>query len=89
MYSHLNSDADTDDIILLFNHYLQVNHKLYIVYIDAGSYFTSQKLCIYFQNKDLAVVFALLISHKLVGLTEKSNNILQQVFKKMREFGKE
>ena len=37
-------------------------------------------------KKDIAFVFILFASHKSVGLIEKSNNILQQVFKKIREF---
>ena len=60
-----------------------------MVYIDAGLHFTSQKLCIYFQKKDIAVVLVSFVSHKSVSLIEKSNNILQQVFKKIREPRKE
>ena len=53
--------------------------------MDASSHFISQKLCMYCQNKDIAVVFALSISHKLVDIIEKSNNILQQAFKKIHK----
>ena len=53
--------------------------------MDISSYFTSQKLRIYFQKKDIAVVFASFASHKSIGMIEKSYDILQQAFKKMRE----
>ena len=43
----------------------------------------------YFQKKNIAVVFAPFASHKLVGQIEKLNDILQQVFTKMREPGEE
>lgn len=46
-------------------------------------------LRIYFQKKDIAVVFALSAFHKSVNMIKKSNNILQQAFKKMREPEKE
>lgn len=59
------------------------------MYMDAGLHFTSQKLRMYFQKKDIAVVFAHSTSHKSVSIIEKSNNILQQAFKKMRELVKE
>lgn len=39
----------------------------------------------YFQKKNITVVFAFFISHKSVGIIKKLNNILQQVFKKMQE----
>ena len=89
MYPHPTAGAGTNDVILSFNHYLQANPKPYTVYMDAGSYFTSQKLCTYFQKKDIAVVFAPSASYKSVGLIEKSNNILQQAFKKIRQPGEE
>ena len=41
MYPHSTSRADINNIIILFDHYLRANLKLYTVYIDAGSYFTS------------------------------------------------
>ena len=50
MYPHPISGAGTNNFIILFDHYLQVNSKPYAVYIDAGSYFTSQKLWTYFQK---------------------------------------
>ena len=43
----------------------------------------------YFQKKDIAVIFAPSASHKSVGLIEKSNDILQQAFQKMQETGEE
>ena len=89
MYPHPTPGAGRDDVILLFDHYLQFNPKPCAVYMDAGTHFTSQKLCTYFRKIDIEVVFALSASHKSVGLIEKSNGILQQVFKKMRELGKE
>ena len=57
--------------------------------MDAGSYFISQKLRKYFQKKDIVVVFALSAFHKSFDMMEKSNHILQQTFKKMREPGEE
>lgn len=42
-YSIVN--ADINNVILLFNHYLQANFKSYTIYIDADLYFTSTKLC--------------------------------------------
>lgn len=89
MYSHLTAGADTNIVIHLFDYYLRTNPKLYTLYMDVSSHFTSQKLRTYFQMKDIAVVFTSSISHKSIGLIEKSNNILQQVFKKMREPGEE
>ena len=77
MYPHRISRADKNDVIILFNHYLRANLKPYAIYIDAGSHFTNQKIRMYFQKNDIAVVFALSASHKSVGLIEKSNNILQ------------
>lgn len=73
----------------MFNHYLQANLKPYAVYIDAGSYFTNQKLCTYFQKKDIAIVFAPSAFYKSVNLIKKLNNILQQASKKIREPGEE
>ena len=83
MYPHSTSGAGINDVIILFDHYLQINSKSYTVYMDIGSHFTSQKLRTYFQKKDIAVVFAPSASHKLVGIIQKSNDILQQAFKKM------
>ena len=48
MYPYPSSKAGTNNIIILFDHYLQANSKPYAMYMDAGSYFTSQKLRIYF-----------------------------------------
>ena len=76
MYLHLLSKIGKNDVIISFNHYLQANPKLYAVYMNVGSYFTSQKLCAYSQTKDIAVVFVPSISHKSVGMIEKLNNIL-------------
>ena len=89
MYPHPTPGADADDVILSFDHYLQFNPKPYAVYMDVDTHFTSQKLRTYFRKKDIAVVFALSASHKLVGLIEKSNDILQQAFKKMRKLEEE
>ncbi len=89
IYPHPTVGAGTNDVILSFDHYLRANPKPYAVYIDAGSYFTGQKLRTYFQKKDIAVFFAPSASHKSVGLIEKSNDILQQAFKKMQEPGEE
>ena len=77
MYPHPTSGAITNNVIILFTHYLRANSKPCIVYIDANSYFKSQKLYKYFQKKDIAVVFALSTSHKSVGIIKKLNNILQ------------
>lgn len=41
-YHHLISSINITDVILLFNSYLQVNPKSYVMYIDASSYFISQ-----------------------------------------------
>lgn len=60
-----------------------------MIYIDAGSHFPSQKLRTYFQKKDIAVVFAFFVFHKSIGLIQKSNNILQQAFKKIKDFKKD
>ena len=87
IYSHPTSRPGTNDVIILFDYYLQANPKFYAVYIDVSSYFTNQKLQTYFQKKDIAVVFALSTSHKSVDIIEKLNDILQQAFKKMSEFG--
>ena len=89
MYPHLTSGAGTNNVIILFNHYLQANPKPYAVYMDAGSHFTSQKLRKYFHKKDIVVVFALSAFHKSFGMMEKSNHILQQTFKKMHKPGEE
>ena len=89
MYPYPTSNAGTNDGIILFDHYLWAHPKPYAVYIDTGSYFISQKLRTYFQKKDIAVIFAFSASYKLVGMIEKSNNILQQVFKKIRKPGEE
>ncbi len=76
MYLYPISGAYTNNIIILFDHYLQANLKLYAVYIDVDSYFTSQMLCMYFQKKDIAIIFAFFASHKSVSIIEKSNGIL-------------
>lgn len=59
------------------------------MYIDASSYFTSQELCMYFYKQAITVVLAVSTSHKSVDIIEKSNNISEQVFKNIREPGKE
>ena len=89
MYSHSTVGAGRNDVILSFDHYFRANPKPYAVYMDAGPHFIGQKLLTYFQKKDIAVVFAPSASHKSVGLIEKSNDILQQEFKKMQEPEKE
>ena len=89
MYPYPTPGAGGDNVISSFDHYLRFNLKPYAVYMDAGTHFTSQKLYIYFRKKDIAVVFIPFASHKSVGLIEKSNDILQQAFKKMCEPGKE
>ena len=76
MYLYLTSEAGTNDIIISFEYYLQANIKHYAVYMDVGSYFTSQKLRTYFQKNDIAAYFASSASHKSVGIIEKSNDIL-------------
>lgn len=85
IYPHPTSGAGGEDVISLFDHYLRFNPKPYAVYMNTGTHFTSQILRIYFQKKDIAVVFAPSASHKSVGLIEKSNNILQHAFKKMKK----
>ena len=77
IYHHPISGAHTNNIIILFDYYLQANLKLYAVYIDTDSYFTSQKLRTYFQKKDIVVVFVLSVSYKSIGMIKKSNDILQ------------
>lgn len=76
MYPHPTSSASTNDVIIFFDDYLHANPKPYAVYIDAGLYFTSQKLRTYFHKKDIAVVFAPFASHKSVCMIKKLNNIL-------------
>ena len=85
IYPHPMSGVDTNNVIISFDLYLQANLKLYTVYIDAGSHFLSSKLRIYFQEKDIALDFIPSTFHKSVNMIEKSNNILQQAFKKIRE----
>lgn len=77
IYPHPTFGADINNIIILFDHYLQTNLKPYAIYIDVGSYFTSHKWHIYFQKKDYSVFFIPLLSHKSVDIIEKSNNIIQ------------
>ena len=60
-----------------------------MLYIDASTDFTNHKLHTYFGKKNIAVVFASSLSHKSVGLIDKSNDILQQAFRKMRELREE
>lgn len=48
MYPHPTFEAGKNNIIILFDHYLQVNSKFYTVYIDVSSHFISQKLRTYF-----------------------------------------
>lgn len=66
----------TKNIIILFDYYLQACLKLYAMYIDVDSYFTNQKFHIYFQKKDIPIIFTLSIFHKSISMIEKSNNIL-------------
>ena len=87
IYRHPTSGAGTKHVITLFDHYFKANPKAYAVYIDLGSYFINQKLRTYFQKRDIAVVFAPSTSYKSVCMIEKSNKILKQAFKKMREPG--
>lgn len=51
--------------------------------------FQKSKVTYILLKKTYCDFFAFFISHKLVGLIEKSNNILQKVLKKMRELRKE
>lgn len=76
MYFHSTFEADTNNVIILFDYYLQANSKSYMVYIDAGLCFTNQKLYTYFLKKDSAIVFVFSAFYKLVDIIEKSNNIL-------------
>lgn len=76
IYPYSTFDTNINNVIILFDYYLQANLKSYPVYIDAGLHFTNQKLWTYFQKKDITVVFVLLASYKSVGIIEKSNNIL-------------
>ena len=71
MYPYSTSGAGTNNVIILFDDYLQINPKPYAIYIDAGSHFTSQKLHTYFQKKDITIVFAPSASYKLVDIIEK------------------
>ena len=76
IYPHPTSGAGTNNVIIFFDHYLWANPKPYAVYMDVDSHFTCQKWRTYFQKKDITVVFVSSTSHKLVGMIEKSNNIL-------------
>lgn len=46
MYPHPISVAGREDVISSFNYDLWFNSKSCVMYMDAGTYFTSQKLCI-------------------------------------------
>ena len=48
MYPNPTFGSDINDVIILFDHYLQTNPKLYAIYMDTGLHFTSQKLYKYF-----------------------------------------
>ena len=48
IYPHHTLGAGRDNVILSFDYYLWFTPKPYTVYIDVGTYFTSQKLCISF-----------------------------------------
>ena len=50
MYPHPTFKAGTNDVIILFDHYLQAHPKPYAIYMDAGSHFISQKLRRSFQK---------------------------------------
>ena len=76
IYLHPTFGVSTNDVIILFNYYLQANLKLYVIYMDAGLYFISQKLRIYFQKKDITIIFTFSIFYKSIDIMEKSNNIL-------------
>ena len=76
MYPHSSPSTGGNNIISLFDHYLRFNLKPYVVYMDASTYFISQKLRTYFQKEDIMIVFAPFVSHKSVSLIEKLNNIL-------------
>ena len=76
IYPYPTLEADTDDVILLFDHYLWFTPKLCMIHIDIGTHFTSQKLYLYFWKKDIAIIFASFASHKLIALIKKSNNLL-------------
>ena len=71
MYPYPTSGTSIDNVILLFDHSLRLNSKPYIVYMDAGTHFTSHKLCLYFRKKGIALVFVSSTSHKSVGLIKK------------------
>lgn len=77
IYPHLTSGINTNHVIVLIDHYSQAYFKSYVVYIDADSYFTNQNLYMYFQKKDITVIFALSISHKSITRIKKNNYILQ------------
>lgn len=48
IYPYFMSGIYINNVIILFNHYLQANLKLYTIYIDANLYFISQELRMYF-----------------------------------------
>ena len=48
MYPHPRFGDDTNNIIILFDHYLRANSKPYAVYMNTDSHFISQKLHKYF-----------------------------------------
>lgn len=48
IYSYSSINISTNNVINLFNHYLQSNDKSYTMYINTSSYFISEKLYIYF-----------------------------------------
>ena len=41
IYCYLTSGVSINNVIILFDHYLQANPKPYMVYIDTNSYFIS------------------------------------------------
>ena len=77
MYPYPTTDTGINNIIFLLDYYFQANLKHYAIYMYASLYFTRQKLCTYFQKKDIMVIFAPSTSHKSVSLIEKSNDMLQ------------
>ena len=85
IYPYPTFGTGTNNVIILFDYYLQANPKFYAIYINISSYFTSQKLCTYFQKKDIAFVFTPSASHKSVSIIEKEMIYYDKRLKKMQE----
>lgn len=68
-----------NNIILLFNHFYNLILSFILININVSIYFTNQKLCIYFEKKDIAIVCAFFTFFKSINLINKSNIIISRV----------